>query len=211
MIDTLIFDYGGVVSDHYCEPFQGRLAELLGVSRKQSRELISERSSQGKLYRLDEIDKAEFWFEVMKIAEANSLDIDLLQELWAKTYIINQAVLSLIRYLRDDIGVQIGIIMNEDRWRYKYILETYNLDKEVSFITPSFLVGALKPEKEIYEAALSQAQKANNPESVIYIDDRETHVEAATKIGMQGYVYVNAGELSHFIETINFKPFTNEN
>ena len=207
LIDTLILDYGGVLSDHYCEPFQGRLAGLLGISREQTRELISEKSHQGKLYRLDKIEKSKFWHEVMNKAHAQNLDEELLQELWAKTYIINQAVLSLINYLKNELGVQIGVIMNEDKWRYEYVLKTYDLEKETSFITASFAVGSLKPEKKIYEVALTQSGRINNPEKVLYIDDRKTHVEAAVNCGMQGYIYINAGELSRFVETITFTPF----
>lgn len=211
MIDTLILDYGGVVADHYCEPFQGRLASVLGVSRQKARELVSERSSAGRLYRLDKIEKFQFWRQVMIDAKARGLDENLLQELWAKTYIINSSVLSLIQYLKSTLGVQIGIIMNEDKWRYKYVLDTYSLDTETSFITVSFKVGSLKPEKKIYEIALAQAGRINNPEKVLYVDDRHTHVEAAMKCGMKGHTFINAGELSLFLETIDFEPFNIKN
>src|SRR5438552_991824 len=107
-IDTVLCDYGGVVADHYSEPYESQLAELLGVGRQRLRSLLSERSPHGRAYRLDQLTMKEFWSEV--IQGAGKVDpgtsIELLQELWARTYIPNQAVLSLLSYLRFGKGLQ---------------------------------------------------------------------------------------------------------
>lgn len=206
-IDTFVCDYGGVVADHYSEPFQGEMADALGITRKRLRELLSERSEHGKAYRLDLMSKSEFWVEVMRLANKEGLDEDYLQELWAKTYIPNQAILSLLGYLKDSLGVLTGIVMNEDRWRYQFILENYDIKKYAPLIVASFEVAAIKPDKAIYEVVLSKAHRVNKPERVLYVDDRQTHVDAAKACGMQGYLHVNAGELSHFVETIELSRY----
>ena len=198
-IDTIQLDYGGVVADHYSEPYLGYLASELGVTRKGARGLLSEQSPHGRLYRLDQLSKEAFWEEVRKLAPRKDFDDDTVQELWAKTYIPNAAVLSLLTYLRAECGIQIGIVMNEDRWRYRYILETYRLDSCVDVIVVSFEVGTLKPEAAMSEAILRLSNRLPSPGSVLYIDDRQSHVDAAVRAGMQGYRHVNAGELSTYI------------
>jgi HAD superfamily hydrolase (TIGR01509 family) len=200
-------DYGGVVSDHYCEPFQGQLAEALGVTRTKLRELLSERSLQGRLYRLDQMSKSEFWEEVRRLSRKAEIDEDRLQDLWAMTYIPNPAVLSLLGYLKDEWGVQTGIVMNEDRWRYKFIEDHYELNKYAPLIVASFEVGALKPEKEMYQAVLERCNRAARPDRVLYVDDRQSHVDAAVACGMKGYRYVNAGEFAGFIDGITLCRF----
>lgn len=207
IIDTLIFDYGGVVADHYCEPYQGRLAAALGTTREHARELVSERSPHGRAYRLNQLSKSEFWGEVVRLAEVKGANDDELQQLWAETYIPNVAVLSLLNYLRDEVAAQTGIVMNEDYWRYEYIENTYALKERVSLVVASFEIGAVKPDKAFYEAILARARRTVAPERVLYFDDRQTHVDAAVACGMRGYRYVNAGELAIFLSGVEIHKF----
>jgi FMN phosphatase YigB (HAD superfamily) len=203
IIDTVMLDYGGVVADHYSEPYISRLATEFGTSLERSWELVAEHLPHGKQYRLDQISKSEFWAQVRQLAPRKDFDDDTVQELWARTYIPNMSVLSLLDYLKNDRGIQTGIVMNEDKWRYKYVVESLNWLQYVDLIVPSFEIGAVKPEKAIYAAFLKELGRAEMPDRVLYVDDRETHVDAAVRCGMQGYVYLNAGELSKFIGSTN--------
>lgn len=207
VVDTLIFDYGGVVADHYCEPYQGRLAAALGTTREHSRELLSERSRHGRAYRLNQISKSEFWEEVFRLADVKGVNEDELQQLWAQTYIPNAAVLSLLNYLKVEVGALTGVVMNEDRGRYEYIEKTYALKERVDMILVSFEIGLVKPDKAIYETILSRAHRIDAPHQVLYIDDRQTHVDAAVACGMQGYCYKNAGDLAMFLSDVEIRKF----
>lgn len=51
-VDTYVFDYGGVVSHHYCEPWQSNLSTLLGTTPQKVKGLLSESGSLGRDYRL---------------------------------------------------------------------------------------------------------------------------------------------------------------
>lgn len=205
LIDSVFCDYGGVVADHYSEPYLGQLAQALGTTRETARALVSERSPHGRLYRLDQITKAEFWNAVRQLAPRKDFDDEVVQDLWAQTYIPNRALLSLLRYLRDDLGIQTGIVMNEDRWRFRYIEEHFDLRTYVDHVIASFEVGAIKPDSEMYSVILRRALRTDRPGLLLYIDDRESHVEAAKKQGIEGYCYRNSGELSvyigHLLET----------
>jgi len=153
------------------------------------------------------MSKTEFWAEVMRLAGRNDLDEDHLQELWARTYIPNAAVLSLLGHIKDELGVQTGIIMNEDRWRYEFVLKEYDMKRYTPLIVASFEVGAIKPEKAIYEEVLIRARRKNQPQRVLYIDDRQSHVDAAKACGMEGYLHINPGELAGFVDTISLVRF----
>ena len=195
-IDSVFLDYGGVVADHYCEPFLGYLARELGTSRDHARELLSERSEHGRLFRLDRMSPGDFWNAVRRLAPRKDFSDEVMGELWARTYIPNEAVLSLLDHLRTDQRMQTGVVMNEDRVRLAFIEERYSLARRVSIVLASCDVGSVKPERAMYIALLDRARRSFRPASVLYIDDRESHVAAAEAVGMRGYVYKNAGELS---------------
>lgn len=67
-VDTILFDYGGVVGTHRVEPYWGRYASLLESDPKKANEYISETSPHGIAFRLGKISMEEFWEEVQKLA-----------------------------------------------------------------------------------------------------------------------------------------------
>jgi len=202
IIDTIMCDYGGVVADHYSEPYLSQLATELGTDRRGARDLVSERAPHGIAYRLDQIGKTEFWAAVRKLSPRKSFDDDVVQELWARTYIPNAAVLSLLHHVHSFHGVNIGIVMNEDRGRYEFILREFPTEMQPFIMVPSFEVGFVKPDPPMYDVVLERCGRTHRPDRVLYVDDRKTHVDPAIARGMQGHVHLNAGELANFIETL---------
>jgi FMN phosphatase YigB (HAD superfamily) len=208
-IDTIMFDYGGVVSDHYCEPFQTQMAEIFGTTHAEARKLVSESSPHGRAYRLGQMSKEEFWAQVKKLS-GKGFDDDELQLLWAKTYIINVAMVSMLQFLKEKKSIQVGIALNDDYARWQYIVETYKPETFSTVNVVSCEIGALKPEQVFYEKMLIMCGRRDMPDRVLCVDDRQTHVDAAISAGLQGYLYTNEGELSkaaadHF-NLIPFEP-----
>lgn len=206
-IDTIIFDYGGVVSDHYCEPFQTQMAELFGTTHAESRKLLSESSPHGRAYRLDQISKEEFWARVKELC-GKDFDNDKLQILWAKTYIINASMVSMLKFLKEKKRIQIGMALNEDFGRWQYILDTYQPGTFSTVNVLSYEIGTVKPERAFYEEMLIMCGRRNMADRVLYVDDRQSHVDAAIATGLQGYVFTNEGEFSKAVaECFNLVPF----
>lgn len=111
-VDTYVFDYGGVVSFHYCEPWQGNISRLLHVDPKTADELLSETSLQGKAYREGKMTRDAFWQEVKRLAGANGASPAELEDNWARSYQIDQRMLDMIARLRGERGFQVGVMMN---------------------------------------------------------------------------------------------------
>lgn len=189
LVDTYVFDYGGVVSHHYCEPWQGNLSALLGVDSKTVNDLLSETSPHGKAYRLGRITQEEFWNEVMSLAGQKSLDIDDLADNWARSYQINHNMVQVIDRLRSERGFQVGVMMNTDEHRHKHIEREYKLSARINILVSSFLYAVTKPDPEAYHTVLRLADRVDTPEKVIYVDDRKRNVSPCVELGMQGYVY----------------------
>lgn len=188
-IDTYVFDYGGVVSSHYCEPWQGNIGKILKVSPKEAKALLSESSPQGRSYRLGHITREEFWTAVFAQAGVADADMAALERNWANSYQIDQRMLELMRRLRNELQFKIGILANSDKYRQEHIENTYGLSEQVDFIISSYRHGVIKPEKEAYLKTLAIAGRLETPESVLYVDDRAGHVASAACLGIQGYVF----------------------
>lgn len=206
-IDTIIFDYGGVVADHYVEPFQSQLGEILHTTQKGTRELTSERSPHGRDYRLGKITKQDFLREIKKIS-TTEFDIDFVHDLFAKTYMPNPAMISLIKYLKNEKGIQIGLALNEDIDRWNYVKKEIHVDEISSVNIVSCQIGFLKPEEAFYEEILKAAKRLDKPSRVIYVDDRKTHFDGALACGLQGYLFINPGDFATAVTHFNLVKFS---
>lgn len=197
-IKVVVIDYGGVLARHYCEPFQSQLANLLGVSVIECKALISEKSEQGRLYRIAQISSAEFWTRVLKLAECpDNLDFELLQELWAKTYELDERVFYILKLIRSK-NLKLCLFTNTDKARRAYMLETYRLSDHFDFEIYSCETGLIKSSQE---ALLNLIEACNvAPEEILFIDDRKEAVDHARSFGLKGYVYNNYESLTSFFQ-----------
>ncbi len=190
-VDTFVFDYGGVISFHYCEPWQGNLAQLLKTSPKEVRSLLSETSIWGRAYRLGRMTREDFWRLICDKTSAVDNDIEALEYNWANSYQIDVRMVRLMQELRDKARVKVGILSNSDHYRHRHIEETYHLSQIVDFSVSSCQHGIVKPEKEAYLKALEIANRKDTPDKVLYIDDRERNVLPAIELGMKGFTFTD--------------------
>ena len=207
-VDTYVFDYGGVVSFHYCEPWQSNISHILQVDPKTADELLSETSPQGKAYRQGKITRDEFWQEVMQLAGANGASADELEDNWARSYQIDQRMLNMISRLRNERGFKVGVMMNTDAYRHHHIEREYQLPSKVDFIISSFQTGFTKPDPEAYRLALTAADRMEMPGKVIYIDDKLKNIVPCLPLGMKGYTFKSYEDLRGRLQNeavINFR------
>lgn len=190
-IDTLVFDYGGVVSFHHCEPWQGNLARLLNTTPREVRNLLSETSLWGRDFRLGKMSREQFWGLICEKTGVQNVNIQELEYNWANSYQIDIRMVNLIRELRGKIGLQVGILSNSDLYRRNHIEESYQLSAKVDFNITSCDHGVVKPEKIAYEKMLEVAGRTQEPNRVLYVDDRERNVAPAVALGMKGYVFTD--------------------
>lgn len=188
--DTYLFDYGGVVAFHYCEPWQSNLSGLLNVTPQRVRELLSETFIQGKEYRLGTMTREQFWNEIMLLAGVKGIDMHALEDNWARSYQIDQRMLQIIDALRK-AGNRVGIMMNTDEYRHTHIEREYALSDKVDCVVSSWIHKVVKPDQAAYQCALKLFQRENCQQKVIYFDDRERNVLPCSQLGMQGAVFAD--------------------
>ncbi|HAO52446.1 TPA: hypothetical protein DCQ85_03180 [Candidatus Magasanikbacteria bacterium] len=187
----ILLDNGGVLSDHYQQPHHKDLADILGVDEEKLKALLSEKSPHGEAYRKNLISREEFWSIVVKLSgSVADLDYSQLEKLWAESYQVNSHIVDILKRYRN-VGVKTGLLSNADTYRKKHMEERHASFLDYSIVSSD--VGSLKPEKEIFEKAI---EKAGIPsKNIIYVDDRESHANKATELGMQGEVFSTLEDL----------------
>lgn len=198
-VDTYIFDYGGVMAFHNCEPWLSELATLLNADHKRVKALLSETSEQGKAYRLNQMTREEFWEQIKRETNSPSADPADLERNWALSYQIDPDMLAIASRLRTERGFQVGTLSNSDAYRHDHIERTYGLSSKLDFTVSSHTHGIVKPEATAYKKALEVAGRVEAPGSVLYIDDRERNVTPALALGLRGYVFSNRDSFAELL------------
>ena len=67
-------------------------------------------------------------------------------------------------------------------------------------ILPSYVTGFIKPQRQIYELAIRLTGK--QPESIIYIDDRQDLVDAASAYGINSIRFIGARQLKEDLQAL---------
>src|SRR6185369_7379507 len=170
---VLVFDYGGVLSNHHQDPAEDCLAKLLGVSRDTLRLLCSEKSEHGAAFREDRISENDFWDQVFKLAN-NSIENrppnELLSRLWAETYAINKGFLEVLHKFRKSLPI--GILTNIDRARSNYLLDVVGILNMIDIYLPSYQFMAIKPKAELWmKATVKIHETLGRNVQIIYVDD----------------------------------------
>lgn len=203
-ISVIVIDYGGVLAHHYCEPYQSLLAEQLGVTIEESQRLVSEKSEQGKRFRMDELTMNEFWQKVIELAKTNKqVAFVNLQLLWAKTYILDNRIFELLKRIKSRKKKQLCLFTNTDRERFAYMQATYDLSSHFDLTVCSFQTKLIKPCKESFANLISICGQINSPQNILFIDDREQTVKQAIESGITGFVYESYVQLVDFFLATN--------
>lgn len=193
----VLLDNGGVLSNHYCTPYHPELANVLGVDEKTLKGLLSEKSEQGRAYRLNKMSRDDFWRTVIELAGAKpDTNYSMLEKLWAQSYQLNPDVVSILKRYRN-AGMKIGLVSNSDFYRKHYMEEVQGQREFLDYSVVSCEVGELKPDRAIFSKAVEIAGTAAS--NILYFDDRITHAEAAAGVGMQAKVFSEVGEFERDI------------
>lgn len=187
-VDTILFDYGGVVGTHRIEPYWGQLSALLECDPKKTREFLSEETPHGSAFRQGHISMEEFWDEVQRLAGVSGKNPRQLMDNWARSYTVDPRMIDVSERLRSR-GYRTGILMNSDAERFRYIDKTYHLGRHFNFLISSCTHKITKPEPQAYEVAKEVVGRSDNPSAILYIDDKEKYVQVAIGLGVQGYTF----------------------
>lgn len=88
---------------------------------------------------------------------------------------------------------KVFLLSNVNRLHFEFILKKFGVMKIFDEVVASFAVGAMKPEKKIYDHVVRKARCDRS--KILYIDDREDLIKAATRMGIDSIRFESAEKL----------------
>lgn len=115
---------------------------------------------------------------------------------------VDAEMLRLVRASRRRLRV---VLVTNATSRLPLDLGRLGLSDEFDSIINSSVVGAYKPHREIYEAALRAA--GVQAEQALFVDDTPRHVEAASQLGIVAHVFQDAETLKRELVRLGLPLF----
>ncbi len=179
-IETVIFDFGGVLVEDAAPGRNKYLADFLQVS------LEKFERAYGKLrdpFMQREFPEREFW---PLLCEDLSVKVpETPYSLWtasfAQEYKKRDSMFTLVSSLRDK-GYKVGLLSNIEVPILDYVFD--DLKGRFDVMTFSCSEGFVKPQREIYLLALERL--SSRPENTVFTDDVSVYVQGARAVGMHG-------------------------
>jgi putative hydrolase of the HAD superfamily len=189
-IKALLFDLGKVVIDFNFELGMERLVGRCGLPPEQFRQVVFDKAWI-RPYERGEISTAEYH---RHLCEAGQLRMELAEfhDSWSAVFLPD---LLVSEELLADLGKRYPMILvsNTNESHADYIARNYNVLDYFDAKIFSHVVGSLKPDRKIYEAAIAAA--GHPPEALLFIDDREENIRGAEEIGIRAHQFTTAPRL----------------
>jgi len=194
-IEVILFDLGNVILpfNHY------QIAEKLlpFAQRKEFQDpqkifsyLFDWKTGAINLFDEGKQSPQEF-FQSLRESLQLSISFEAFVPIWTQIFIEDQGVSKIIRSLKGKW--RLGLLSNTDPLHFEYIVSTFPIVSELEKWILSYQVGYKKPDPRIFQKAIEWA--GVEPDRILFIDDTQSHVEAAVSLGIQGIPFVSAQQL----------------
>jgi putative hydrolase of the HAD superfamily len=182
MVKTILFDYAGVitpVSNNF--DFARKYSKRFSLTPKELMKMSYENWSETATGKLD---CGSFWGQIASKLDINPVE---LRNLVVETFPVDKRMVELIEKTHFNYTTVLFSNQIED-WIEK-VLEDNNLRNVFDYLINSYIVGARKPDKKIFNEAIRQTSTI--PEEILFIDDSIENIEAAKKIGINTIHFEN--------------------
>lgn len=185
MIDAVILDLGNVFAFHDNEKLFAEMASAFQVTREELRGRL-----EGGLW--DRVNRGQLPGDALRqelVARlGHELSPDAWFELWNCHFTIHD---DMVRAVEQLVGrVRLVLLSNTHDQHVAWLRPRLPVLERFDALVLSYEVGAIKPERLIYERALAAA--AVPPERAVFFDDVARYAEAAAQVGMHGRVFTTA-------------------
>lgn len=197
MIKTIFFDIGGVL---ITDPEKYMFADLALEFRKDYATLMKIRDKWIDKLVVAEITHREYWEGILKESGIEGDPKKFEQRIYE--YLLEiYGMLDLVKSLKDKY--KIGAISNHTIDWAKDMTKKYNLKSYFDDIVLSCDVKVAKPNPEIYKIALQRLNA--KPEESLFIDNKESCLSPARKLGMKTVLFESREQLLEDLEKLGIK------
>lgn len=199
-ITTLFLDIGGVLLtngwDRHARQRAVNKFDLNYDEVNERHHLTFDTCEEGKLSLDKYLDRVIFF-------EDRSFSRDEFRKFMFAQSKPHKTMIGYIRQLKQTYGLKITAVSNEGRELNDYRIQTFKLNEFIDAFISSSFVHYCKPDEDIFRMALDVSQV--QPEQVIYTDDREFFVQAASDLGINGIYHTSFETTRADLEEYGFK------
>lgn len=184
---VVFFDLGKVLFDFDFDRFFRR---VMG-EEPPDEQLIAGIGALANRYESGLIESGPFIGDLAKFFPGTSPEETLAA--WQDIFTPIEPHIESLRMLRERGEVRLGVISNTNEIHFDYLAATWPIFDGFDYLALSFREKALKPEPEIYQAALRGIDARAG--DCLFLDDREENVRAAVEIGLHAVQILEAGQV----------------
>jgi len=201
MIETIIFDIGGVLLKTEDRTPRHKLDEQFGLPQGTMEELVFN-SEQGRRAQLGEISTEQHWQLLGERFGLNEEELGAMrQAFWAGDR-LDEELVDYIRQLKH--GYETAVISNAFDDLRHVLTHEFKIADAFDLLVISAEEGIMKPDARIFEHAL--ARLGRKPEEAVFIDDFAHNVEGAKAVGMHAIHYQPGTNLPHKLAKLGVLP-----
>jgi putative hydrolase of the HAD superfamily len=195
MIKTILFDFGGVISEsnRSWDSMHKRIKEVSGLTNEELDEIFHTHWEDIS------VNKKSFthFLQDLVVHSKNNLTVEKLEQLYAQDVTINNDVVEIIKNLKKK-GYRVVIFANDSKFGEEIRLK--KVEKYVDTIYSSATLQLRKPNPAIYKRVL---QLENiHPEEALFIDDKERNTVVAERLGIKSIIFKNTVQLQNDLQKL---------
>ena len=189
-IEALLFDAGKVLIDFNFETSVEALHTSCSISRDRFEEVLWD-ETWIRRYERGEISTTQFHQYLCETAKLKMTLTDF-RKTWSSVFLpdllVSEELLASLKR-----NYPLILISNTNEAHFEFIRSEYRILDYFDQLVLSYQVGSLKPDRKIFEHAISGANCA--PDALFFTDDREENVASATQLAIHAHLFRSQSEL----------------
>jgi epoxide hydrolase-like predicted phosphatase len=188
VIESVIFDWGGVLIDDPAPGLVKYCSEALGVSKE---DYINVYNKFGGDFQKGVISEGEFWERMCGELGKREPDVpSLWSDAFKAVYVPREDMFFLAAGLRES-GYKTGFLSNTEKPAMEYFhQQDYDMFDVVVF---SCAEGMSKPDRRIYELTIQRLRL--KPEQSVFIDDKPEYIDGARQAGLKTVLFESISQV----------------
>ena len=181
-IESVIFDWGGVLIEDPAPGLMQYCAQVLAVAKEKYMEAHNIFAAD---FQKGSVSEDTFW---ERICKELSLPKPAVRSLWTDAfkaaYVPKEEMFSMAASLREN-GYKTAVLSNTEAPAMRYFHQLqYDMFDALVF---SCAEGTKKPERRIYE--LTVRKLSSRPEQSVFIDDKQEYIDGAKEAGLNTILF----------------------
>lgn len=191
MIRSCLFDMGNVLVHFSHDRMCQQIGALCGKSGDDLRRLLLDSGVQWEFER--GLMSADDFHKRVQELVGTMIDFEELMEAASDIFELNRPMIDILKALKER-PTRLVLFSNTSVWHYEFIRKRFDILDWFDDYVLSYEVGAIKPEPDMFRAALRTIRCA--PQECFYTDDIPKYVESGRKYGFDADVFTDSDRLA---------------